>query len=786
MGVRDAPRISEATASPDCFTLGGIRVADLLSTLSSEGPGLEARRIDGTDNNTVDGSVGMAGLNFLRAAPAAYGDGADTPAGAGRASAREISNTLFTQTGDLPNAAGASAYLWAWGQFVDHDIDLTGAGDGSELLSIAVPVGDPFFDPGGTGTAEIPLTRSGFDPATGGTSGAARAQVNEITPFIDASNVYGSNEVRAAALRGDGGKLLTTPTDSGELPPMNVDGLPNAGGTGDNQFLVGDVRGNENVGLTSMHTVFVREHNRLVDELAARNPDMTPEELYQAAKAIVEAEIQNITYNEFLPVLLGPDGLGDYQGYNPDIDPQISNLFATAAFRLGHSMLTPTLERLTETGDESAFGNLELREAFFRPDRLINEGGIDETLRGLGTVESQAIDLALIDDIRSFLFGQPGAGGLDLGAINVQRGRDHGLADYNTAREAFGLQKVGDFDEISSSDVVVEGLRAMYASVDDIDVFVGGLAEDPHAGGLVGELFHSVLADQFARLRAGDRFWFENRFEGEALEEIRAITLADVIQNNTDIGHLQDNVFIAYERQGGSGGNDVMDGNWGRDLMFGDNGHDVLRGHEGDDQLMGDGGRDKLYGQAGNDILYGGDGRDLLLGGAGNDDIYGGDGRDILRGAAGDDWLLGGTGRDDLHGGRGDDALYGGDGRDVLRGGRGHDELNGGAGRDVLEGGRGSDILRGGEGGDAMRGGAGSDSFVIEADFGRDRIADFDTRIDIGDVLDFTELGIAAGDVDVSQRGGSTVIRVDGHDGAIRLDGVSADDIDPNVHFLFA
>ncbi len=746
------------------------------------GPIDDIRNIDGSENNPNDPMLGMAGLNFLRVAPSAYGDGLNTPSGAGRASAREISNTLFTQSGDIPNAAGASAYLWAWGQFIDHDIDLTRESHVSDFFPVAVPLGDPQFDPFSSGTQMIPLTRSGYDPATGGTTGFAREQVNEITPFIDASNVYGSDEARAAALRGAGGKLLTS---VGELPPMNIDGLPNAGGTGDNQFLVGDVRGNENVGLTSIHTVFVREHNRLVDELAARNPDMTPEELYQAAKAIVEAEIQNITYNEFLPILLGPDALGDYQGYNPDIDPQISNVFATAAYRLGHSMLTPTLERLTEDGSESAFGHLALREAFFRPDRLTTEGGIDETLRGLGSVEAQAIDLGLIDDIRSFLFGPPGAGGLDLGALNVQRGRDHGLPDYNSAREAFGLQRVEDFGEISSSDVVVESLRAMYSSVDDIDVFVGGLAEDPVTGALVGQLFHSVLADQFARLRDGDSFWFENRFAGEALDEIKAITLSDVIQNNTDIDHLQDNAFLAYDREGGTDGRDVMNGNLGRDLMFGGAGHDLLRGKDGDDQLMGDAGRDEL------------------LGGRGNDVLYGGTGRDTLRGGRDDDILYGEEGRDDLRGGRGDDELYGGDGRDVLSGGRGNDVLDGGDGRDILEGGRGWDILTGGGGNDIMSGGAGGDIFVFEQDFGRDRITDFDTgdgnALSLGDVLDlsgrdepdhdvldFSAFGITADDVQLTQRGGDTVVQMTGFEGSVSLEDVAPTDLNPNMHFLFA
>ncbi len=723
------------------------------------------RSIDGIGNNAANTEWGSAGTDFLRLAPSDYGDEISSPAGAERPSTREISNAVFAQSEDIPSERGTSDLFWVWGQFLDHDIDLTGeaAPGDEESFDIPVPSGDPFFDPGNTGTVTIPLTRSGASPGTGTGADNPREQVNEITSFIDASMVYGSDPVRAAALRDTGGKLKVS---EGELLPPNDVGEPNAGPPGG--FLAGDVRANENVALTSLHTIFVREHNRLVEEIAAEHPELTDEQLYQEAKAIVEAKIQAITYNEFLPLLLGPDALDAYDGYKPDIDPSIANIFATAAFRVGHTMLSTTLHRMDESGAESEFGSLSLRDAFFAPHRLTDEGGVDPLLRGLAANMSQEIDTQIVDDVRNFLFGPPGAGGFDLPSLNMQRGRDHGLPSYNEAREAYGLDPVTSFDEITSDEDVVAALESVYDSVDDIDVFVGGLAEDHVSDAVVGELFHAVLVDQFTRLRDGDSFWYESRFSGDQLEELQNTTLADVIRDNTEIEYIQDKAMLAYERIGGDEHNNRMQGNWGRDLMMGHEGNDFLDGEKGDDQihggegndrvhggqgddkLEGEEGADRLFGESGNDHSYGGDGNDRVFSGTGDDTAYGGDGADRLNGGAGNDMLDGGAGADRLFGKGGDDNLIGGSESDLLRGGLGNDRLEGGDGGDKLYGDAGNDVLIGGGGRDRLMGGDGEDRFVFDdiLHLG-DTISDFDP---LEDLLDLTAL---------TSGGGATVHIVD-------------------------
>ena len=541
----------------------------------------EFRTVTAEGNNLASPLAGTSHTPFMTKSGYQYEDGMAMPNDDGRPGAREISNAIFAQSGDVFNAHGISNFLWVWGQFLDHDINLTMEGHG-ESYNIEVPMGDPYFDPTFSGTQTITLTRSGYMDGTGDELGDPRLQMNEITAFIDASNVYGSTEELNALLRGEGGTLKMS---AGDLLSLT---------SGDHgpEFLAGDARSNENVGLTSMHTVFAREHNHWVAELKAQHPEYSDDELYNMAKAIVEAEIQHVTYDEFLPLLLGEDALADYAGYDPTIDPQIATEFATAAFRVGHTMLSSDIFRLQEDGDESDFGHLTLQTAFFRPDIVMTQGGIDEILRGLGGSESQAIDASIIDDVRNFLFGPPGAGGFDLVSLNIQRGRDHGLPDFNSVRESYGLDPLDSFADLTSDMDLVGKLTTLYGTIDYLDLWVGGLIEAPYAGGLVGETFFTIIADQFTRLRDGDRFWYEERFDDDLLDIIHDTSLSDIIMRNTDIEYLQDDIFSAYTRTGGDDGDNVIVGTDDNDLLIGFAGNDVLNGGLGENVLYGGEGAD--------------------------------------------------------------------------------------------------------------------------------------------------------------------------------------------------
>lgn len=519
------------------------------------------RSVDGSGNNIANPDWGKANTQLLRMATPAYEDGLSVPRGGDPStlpSARLVSNAVSAQTSSIPNAAKTSDWIWQWGQFLDHDLDLTVGADPAEEFNIIVPTGDPSFDPFNTGTQEMPFGRSDYDPATGTTN--ARQQVNQITSYIDGSQVYGSDTTRADELRtmaGDG-KLKTS---TGDLLPFNTAGLPNAGGdTNTGLFLAGDIRANEQVGLTATHTLFMREHNLLADEIKTKIDGADTAVLqkladsglsegdfiYQVARKIVGAKIQAITYNEYLPVLLGDGALPAFTGYDDTVDAGISNEFSTAAFRFGHTQLPNTILRVSDGGGTAPEGNLSFADAFFSPGE-ITSNGIESLLLGLATGRSEEVDTLLVDGIRDFLFGPPGAGGLDLGAMDIQRVRDHGLPDINTIRSAFGLLPHADFIDLTGGDVALaNSFASVYTTVDDVDVWIGGLAETHFGGGILGETFHKIIADQFIRLRDGDRFFFLEELDHLLVFDgnIESTRLSDIIRRNTDIASIQDNAFL--------------------------------------------------------------------------------------------------------------------------------------------------------------------------------------------------------------------------------------------------
>jgi len=488
------------------------------------------RSYDGTGNNVTHPDWGSTDVQLLRRAPSQYADGLNSPAGADRPSPREISNAIVAHSDEETKSnRQLSAYIYIWGQFLDHDLDLTQPPDtGGEAFDVPVPAGDPFFDPDGSGGDYIFLTRSRYDPNTGTTK--PRQQINQITAFIDASMVYGSDEATADSLRTmSGGRLLTTDSN---LPPTDAAG----------NFVAGDVRANENVELTSMHALFIREHNRWAGRIAANNPGLNDEQIYQRARAIVGAEIQVITYKEFLPALLGPNALKSYQGYNPNVNPGIANEFSTAGFRLGHSLINDDVEFFDNNG-RPVRDEIELKDAFNNPD-LVRQENISTILKYAASTTAEELDNQIVDSLRNFLFGNPGQGGFDLASLNIQRGRDHGLADYNRVRAAYGLTPVTRFGQISSNSEVQDALRSLYGNVNNIDLWVGALAEDHVPGSSTGPLIRRIVADQFERIRDGDRFWYSRVFSGSTLSTIQATTLADIIQRNTRTDNLQNNVFF--------------------------------------------------------------------------------------------------------------------------------------------------------------------------------------------------------------------------------------------------
>lgn len=348
---------------------GRDRRSDARSRRNSNRPmreGREVRTYDGTNNNLTNTNWGATFEHLQRLGPVDYADGISELSGPDRPSARAVSNGVSDQVEgiSIPNTISGTDFVWQWGQFIDHDLGLT---DGAEeSADIPVPEGDPFFDPTGTWSQFITFNRALFDSATGTDSSNPREQENEITSWIDGSMIYGSDDARNAALRETGTPFLKT--SAGNLLPFNVDGLTNTNGFVADPtalFLAGDIRANEQLGLTVMHTLFMREHNRIAQSILDNKPGIEVDAAYERTRRRVIGKIQVITYDEWLPVLLGGNAIPAYAGYDDTVNPTIFNEFSVAAFRLGHSMLNEQLLRLDASGAEIAGGHIDLNDAFF-------------------------------------------------------------------------------------------------------------------------------------------------------------------------------------------------------------------------------------------------------------------------------------------------------------------------------------------------------------------------------------------------------------------------------------
>ena len=517
---------------------------------------LEFRTIDGTNNNLNNLTLGSANTPFLRTTTNAYGDGLNTPAGAGQRSTRDISNLVDFQIVSVPIALPESSFWWGWGQFIDHDMINTPIAPPTETpFPIPVPTCDPQqpsgspgpFDPLCTGTATIAFSRSAFINDVNG----VRQQLNANTHWLDASMVYGSDDTRATDLRtGEGGHLIV---GNNNLLPFNTFGLPNEPNTLPTFFLAGDIRANENPALAALQTLFMREHNFWAEHFFSKDPCepncvvgcvcLDDQALYDRARAIVVAEIQKITYSDFLPFLIGKDALTPYTGYNQSVDPSIANVFAAAAWRFGHSLLSATIALFD--ANNQPIGNPRLQTTFFQPLQVSNNG-IEPYLRGLARQKSEEIDGLITDGVRNFV--RPRGGGFDLAALNMQRGRDHGLPRFNQVRIDYGLPPYTSFRDLTTdaneTPDMATRLASVYNTVDDVDAYVGMLVETHQTNALVGPTLIAILKEQFQRLRDGDRFWYEAYLDPASLSVVQHTKLSDIILRVTTVGtELQPNVF---------------------------------------------------------------------------------------------------------------------------------------------------------------------------------------------------------------------------------------------------
>lgn len=439
---------------------------------------------------------------------------------------RTISNVLAGGTGATGQNEGttdptASAWLYVFGQFLDHDLGLEETPLTNPAIDIVIPAGDPLFAAG----THIAMTRATRSSATG-------TLINTVAGWLDLSQLYGSTAEVAASLRNPDGTLQST-SGGKSLPRMGE------------QFIAGDPRVMENPELTAVTTLFMREHNYQAGVLKARHPGWSGDAIYDLARTITTAEYQNIVYREYLPVLIG-DVLGPYRGYDASVNAQTTQEFSTAAFRVGHSQVSDTQSGIDLNGNE-VFSE-SLVDSFFNTATQDEANGFDPLLRSLGTDFSQATDVYSVGALRNLLFAGLVGGGvdeLDLIAIDIQRERDVGLGTLNQTRAALGLPKLRSFAELTSDPLLQQGFAQLFGSIDAVDLFMGGLAERHARGAVVGQTFQAIIARQFQALRAGDRFfWLNQGFDAATQRQLAQTTLGTLLERHTGTARLQANVFL--------------------------------------------------------------------------------------------------------------------------------------------------------------------------------------------------------------------------------------------------
>uniref|UniRef100_A0A667I480 Peroxidasin like n=1 Tax=Lynx canadensis TaxID=61383 RepID=A0A667I480_LYNCA len=491
------------------------------------------RAADGTCNNLQHPAWGASRTAFERILKPAYENGFNLPRGAGRRPLPPPSlvSTELAATATVTPDDRYTHMLMQWGQFLDHDLGHTVPAlstarfsDGRPCSAVCTndppcfPIQLPDGDPRRAHAACLFFARSSPVCGGGATSPAtrslyAREQANQLTAYLDGSNVYGSSERESRALR--------------DLAPA----------------------------LTAMHTLWLREHNRLAAELRALNPHWDGDTLYHEARKIVGAELQHITYSHWLPKILGEPGmrlLRGYRGYDPSVNAGILNSFATAAFRFGHTLISPVLQRLNGSFGEIPEGHLPLHEAFFAPSRIIDEGGIDPLLRGLfGTAAELRVPSQLLSPERTEkLFSSARSVAWDLAATDIQRGRDHGIPPYADFRVFCNLSSPERFEDLRNEirDAGIrQKLKKLYGSPGNIDLWPALMVEDLIPGTRVGPTLMCLFVTQFQRLRDGDRFWYENPgvFTPAQLTQLRQASLGRVLCDNGDnIQQVQADVFV--------------------------------------------------------------------------------------------------------------------------------------------------------------------------------------------------------------------------------------------------
>ncbi|XP_053668161.1 peroxidase-like [Anopheles marshallii] len=542
------------------------------TTTGSSCPKSKYRSIDSSCSSTTIPNLGRSGEPYARMLPPNYADGISTPPvmsnGSKYVNARQISYNLFSidETPDPTNTLINVFFL----QAIGHDLSSPAGADtnlqccaerkvippesaSSRCYAIFIGMDDPVYSWFNIGCQNYvrALTKQPTQPRQ------PVQQINSASSLLDLSFLYGNSVVDSNRVRAfTGGKLLSVRRNGGEWATKYTTECSGSDGC----YVLADQRSYQFPMTATVHLIFLREHNRLANQLKLLNANWSDEVLFQEARRINIAQYQYIVYYQYLPGVLGRanmikdrlifEGSGFATDFNAFQNPSSLSEFGGVLVPYMQAQLPGSINfYLNNTVQSfslsSLAGNLTLFESMF-----------SSFFTGLITQSTKLISTRSFSiEWKNFMYrlaSEPV--GLDFLAQDIQRMRDFGFARYNDYRSRCGLTRFATWEAYNASfkdpcPKTLEKLRLYYPSVDDIDLFVAGAFEEPIEGSLLGPTFYCLFKQQFLATRTGDRYFFEaggqeGSFTTAQLTEIRKVSLARLMCNAfPTLPKIQSNAF---------------------------------------------------------------------------------------------------------------------------------------------------------------------------------------------------------------------------------------------------
>lgn len=517
-----------------------------------------ARTADGSYNDLSRPWMGMAGARFGRNVPlpSSYGESASLL----EPNPRLVSNRLLARRAFVP-VPHLNVLAAAWIQFMVHDWLSHGKNDTAAMHDVPLPEGDdwPY------GKMTVPRTPS--DSPNGANAGRPAAYRNAETHWWDASQIYGSSIERQMAVRRDPatGNMLA----DGKLYLDDEGLLPLDPGAKWPRQELAAVNGNWWIGLSVLHTIFVREHNAIVDRIAMDHPEKDGEWLFQKARLVVSALLAKIHTVEWTPALMNsPDGRaamrGNFWGVRGERSARVfgregsgevlsgipgspvehhtapyamTEEFA-ASYRL-HSLLPDAFVFRSHRNGEPLHRCDLLGVSSGKAREVYDYASFSDVVYSLATAHPGALVLHNYPNGLRQLNKKPDEGVMvDLATVDILRDRERGVPRYCAFRRLIGAPAPRSFEELTDDPAWREDLRAVYKTVDDVDLLIGTLAESrakngtPPGFGFSDTAFRIFILMASRRLKS-DRFFGEDYrpevYTGAGFAWVQENTLLSVI-----------------------------------------------------------------------------------------------------------------------------------------------------------------------------------------------------------------------------------------------------------------